>query len=83
MKSCRSCNAGSDLGGPYFDSKNFSAIKLAPGISPHRFMGCKQPDGPEPKVCLPSLPEHRLPTMTIIKLNYIHRNALCNTECDY
>jgi hypothetical protein len=66
----------SKSGGPYFDSKNFSAIKLAPGISPHRFIGCKQPDGPEPKVCLPSLPEHRLPTMTIIKLNYLHSNEV-------
>ena len=61
-------------GGPYFESKNFSEIKLAPGISPHRFIGITSPDGPPPKVCLPTSPEERLPTMTIIKLNYIHSN---------
>eukprot|EP01047_Picozoa_sp_COSAG01_P009437 COSAG01_NODE_387_length_17738_cov_14.410171_13_plen_220_part_00 len=61
-------------GGPYFESKNFSEIKLAPGVSPHRFIGVQSPDGPPPKVCLPSCPEDRLPTMTIIKLNYIHSN---------
>ena len=48
-------------GGPYFESKNFSEIKLAPGVSPHRFIGVQSPDGPPPKVCLPSCPEDRLP----------------------
>jgi hypothetical protein len=53
-------------GGPYFESKNFSEVKLAPGVSPHRFIGVESPDGPPPKVCLPK-PADRLPTMTIIK----------------
>ena len=64
----------SKAGGPYFESKNFSEIKLAPGVSPHRFIGVQSPDGPPPKVCLPSCPDDRLPTMTIIRLNYIHSN---------
>ena len=39
-----------------------------------RFIGVTSPDGPPSKVCLPTSPEERLPTMTIIKLNYIHSN---------
>ena len=64
----------SRAGGPYFESKNFSEIKLAPGISPHRFIGIPSPDGPTPKVCLPAGPDDRLPTMTVIRLNFIHSN---------